>query len=384
MVVERIEQGKMQDRRDRPRLLEAHGASRDRILVGLRPAVRTGYDAHAVGPQRVELAHRAVEAHRLDIGVAADEKIGGDRFEQARPVLARIGTREQRRERMPVERLRALVHKKGERADILGHELDRAMHDRIGGKALARERRIVARRPPRAPRRFELDQPRRARGFLLGGAAQTFQAMEHGFVLRKRRRVFGIVSARSDAPPICLLDSESCPGRGAARSDAACILSRVPSAVRRAAMRRRTGTIPSDAHRFSGPRISAAPLRAAPRPGNVYSIYARKVICYVSHQRAITMSRNFFVYILTNRRNGTLYVGVTNDLTRRISEHKAKLVPGFTRKYNLDKLVYAEPYDSVIEARACEHSMKRWRRAWKIALIEKLNPDWHDLSSDWL
>jgi hypothetical protein len=138
MVVERVEQGEMQDRRDRPRLLEAHGASRHRILVGLRPAVRTGHDTHAVGPQRVELAHRAVEAHRLDIGVAADEKIGGDGFEKARPVLARIGTREQRCERMLVERLRALVDKKGERADILRDELDRAMHDRISGKALAR------------------------------------------------------------------------------------------------------------------------------------------------------------------------------------------------------------------------------------------------------
>ena len=88
----------------------------------------------------------------------------------------------------------------------------------------------------------------------------------------------------------------------------------------------------------------------------------------------------FFVYILASKRMGTLYVGVTNDLPRRMSEHKAKLVPGFTRQYGVSLLVYFEAYDSILEARAREHSLKRWRRAWKIQLIEKLNPDWRDLS----
>jgi putative endonuclease len=88
----------------------------------------------------------------------------------------------------------------------------------------------------------------------------------------------------------------------------------------------------------------------------------------------------FFVYILASGRNGTLYVGVTNDLARRMTAHKSKLVPGFTRKYSVDKLVYVEEYGSILEARAREHSMKRWRRAWKIALIEKDNPHWRDLS----
>ena len=92
------------------------------------------------------------------------------------------------------------------------------------------------------------------------------------------------------------------------------------------------------------------------------------------------MDAAFFVYILASKRNGTLYVGVTNDLARRLSEHKAKLVPSFTCKYNVDQLVYFEAYDSILEARAREHSLKRWRRAWKIALIEKLNPDWRDLA----
>jgi putative endonuclease len=89
-----------------------------------------------------------------------------------------------------------------------------------------------------------------------------------------------------------------------------------------------------------------------------------------------------FVYILASKRNGTLYVGVTNDLGRRVSEHKAKLVPGFTREYGVNLLVYFETFDSILQARAREHSLKRWRRAWKVALIEKLNADWRDLSAE--
>ena len=92
------------------------------------------------------------------------------------------------------------------------------------------------------------------------------------------------------------------------------------------------------------------------------------------------MDTPFFVYILASKRNGTLYIGVTNNLARRIAEHKAKLVPGFTRQYGIDQLVYFEAFDSILEARAREHAMKRWRRAWKIELIEKLNPDWRDLT----
>ena len=92
------------------------------------------------------------------------------------------------------------------------------------------------------------------------------------------------------------------------------------------------------------------------------------------------MSGSFFVYILASKKNGTLYVGVTNDLARRINEHKAKLVPGLTRQHSVDRLVYFETFESVLEARAREHVLKRWQRAWKIALIEKQNPDWKDLS----
>ena len=94
------------------------------------------------------------------------------------------------------------------------------------------------------------------------------------------------------------------------------------------------------------------------------------------------MTRSFFVYILASRRNGTLYVGVTNDLARRMSEHKSKLVPGFARKYRVDKLVYFEEYPSILEARARERALKRWDRAWKLALIEEMNPQWRDLSEE--
>jgi putative endonuclease len=90
----------------------------------------------------------------------------------------------------------------------------------------------------------------------------------------------------------------------------------------------------------------------------------------------------YFVYILASQRNGTLYVGVTNNLVSRMAAHKGKLVPGFTRKYGVDKLMYVEEYSSILEARARERSLKRWQRAWKIALIEKNNPQWRDLTSD--
>jgi putative endonuclease len=94
------------------------------------------------------------------------------------------------------------------------------------------------------------------------------------------------------------------------------------------------------------------------------------------------MSKRYFVYILASRRNGTLYVGVTNDLARRLMQHRAKAVPGFTRRYGVDKLAYFEEYPSILEARAREGTLKRWRRAWKIALIEEHNPQWRDLADE--
>jgi putative endonuclease len=94
------------------------------------------------------------------------------------------------------------------------------------------------------------------------------------------------------------------------------------------------------------------------------------------------VNRRFFVYILTNRPRGVLYIGVTNDLVRRLSEHKGKLVPGFTRAYGVIMLVCYEEYSSILEARAREATLKRGRRAWKIDLVDKFNPDWRDLSDE--
>jgi putative endonuclease len=90
----------------------------------------------------------------------------------------------------------------------------------------------------------------------------------------------------------------------------------------------------------------------------------------------------FYVYILASRYRGTLYVGVTNHLNRRMAEHTAKVVPGFTRRYKVHRLVYFEEFQSILEARAREHTLKRWRREWKIALIESVNPRWLDLTPD--
>jgi putative endonuclease len=92
------------------------------------------------------------------------------------------------------------------------------------------------------------------------------------------------------------------------------------------------------------------------------------------------MPARFFVYILANRPRGVLYVGVTGDIVRRLAEHRAKLVHGFTASYGIIRLVYLEEYASVLEARSRERSLKRWNRAWKFQLIESLNPDWRDLA----
>ena len=91
---------------------------------------------------------------------------------------------------------------------------------------------------------------------------------------------------------------------------------------------------------------------------------------------------SFFVYILASRYKGTLYVGLTNDLSRRVGEHRGGFVPGFTKTYKVHKLVYYEEFASLLEARARERVLKRRRREWKFALIEKVNPDWTDLSAD--
>jgi putative endonuclease len=86
-----------------------------------------------------------------------------------------------------------------------------------------------------------------------------------------------------------------------------------------------------------------------------------------------------WVYIMTNRRNGTLYIGATADLARRVWEHRAGVANGFTRRYDLKRLVYVERYDAILAAKQRELNMKHWPRAWKVRLIHQENPDWEDL-----
>lgn len=90
----------------------------------------------------------------------------------------------------------------------------------------------------------------------------------------------------------------------------------------------------------------------------------------------------YFVYIMTSR-SGVLYTGVTNDVIRRVQEHKTKKTGGFTAKYNIDRLVYCESTDSIESAIIREKQIKGWSRKKKIALIESMNPDWNDLSQEW-
>jgi putative endonuclease len=87
----------------------------------------------------------------------------------------------------------------------------------------------------------------------------------------------------------------------------------------------------------------------------------------------------YYVYILASRRDGAIYVGITSDLVRRVYEHRIKAVPGFTAKYNITRLVWFEIYDDPVAAISREKELKKWKRAWKIQLIEKGNPSWNDL-----
>jgi len=86
-----------------------------------------------------------------------------------------------------------------------------------------------------------------------------------------------------------------------------------------------------------------------------------------------------YIYILANKKNGTIYTGVTNDIVRRVFEHKQGFVDGFSKKYDLKTLVYFDSFESIYDAITMEKRIKRWRREWKLALIEKLNPEWQDL-----
>lgn len=94
------------------------------------------------------------------------------------------------------------------------------------------------------------------------------------------------------------------------------------------------------------------------------------------------MNNNYYVYILANKYKTVFYTGITNDLYRRTLEHKAKINQGFSKKYNADNLVYYEYFSNIIDAIKREERLKRWNRKWKIDLIEKLNPEWRDLTNE--
>lgn len=96
------------------------------------------------------------------------------------------------------------------------------------------------------------------------------------------------------------------------------------------------------------------------------------------------MEKSYFTYILTNKPYGVLYIGVTNNLLGRTYQHKQKEIVGFTKKYNIDKLVYYEECNDINAAIKREKQLKRWKRQWKINLIEEFNPDWKDLYENFL
>lgn len=89
--------------------------------------------------------------------------------------------------------------------------------------------------------------------------------------------------------------------------------------------------------------------------------------------------KSYYVYIMASQRNGTLYVGITNDLVRRVHEHRTDAVEGFTKKYHVHRLVYHEQTEDILSALEREKQLKKWERKWKVELIEAENPEWEDL-----
>lgn len=100
-------------------------------------------------------------------------------------------------------------------------------------------------------------------------------------------------------------------------------------------------------------------------------------------QKTMKTIHKYYVYFLASKRNGTLYIGITNDLQKRVYEHKTGSIKGFTQKYGVSMLVYFEEFQLVEEAIRREKNLKKWKRAWKLKLIEKNNPNWNDLAEKW-
>ena len=95
------------------------------------------------------------------------------------------------------------------------------------------------------------------------------------------------------------------------------------------------------------------------------------------------MARQYYTYIMANKRNTVLYIGTSRNLEYRVWEHKHKIIQGFTSRYNITKLIYYEEFDMVMDAVAREKQLKNWHREWKINLIKSVNPDFNDLAAEW-
>ncbi|MCX5902737.1 MAG: GIY-YIG nuclease family protein [Proteobacteria bacterium] len=93
----------------------------------------------------------------------------------------------------------------------------------------------------------------------------------------------------------------------------------------------------------------------------------------------MSVDKQYYVYMLASRKNGTLYIGVTNNLLKRVYEHKENLIEGFTKQYNVHTLVWYEVHNDIREAITREKQIKKWNRNWKLRIIENLNPEWKDL-----
>lgn len=94
--------------------------------------------------------------------------------------------------------------------------------------------------------------------------------------------------------------------------------------------------------------------------------------------------KHWYIYIMNNKPNGVIYIGVTDNIDERVKEHKLKVYPkSFTSKYNCDKLIYLEEFENGEEASIRERQFKKWKREWKIKLIEEINPSWMDISINW-
>lgn len=111
-------------------------------------------------------------------------------------------------------------------------------------------------------------------------------------------------------------------------------------------------------------------------------IHTYVIPAYAGIQHEFSKMKSYWIYILASKKNGTLYIGITSDLLRRVYEHKEKLIDGFTKKYNVTQLMYVEEFQDVADAIRREKSIKKWNREWKTRLIEEQNPNWRDLYED--